>query len=167
MKSEGKLKEQSSTTSEKTQLGERRKDVAHPGGQTSGGPRKVFDLEDRLLEFASEITDISENLPDTRAGKHVACQLLRSGTSPFSNHGEAESAESPEDVIHKLKVCLKELRETRRWLRLIDHKRWQPVNVNLQASMAEPEELICIFVASIRTAQRNRNRGVPLIREAQ
>ena len=125
-------------------------------GPVESTRRRVFDLEDRLLEFASDIIDISENLPDTRSGRHVAGQLLRSGTSPYSNHGEAESAESPEDFIHKLKVCLKELRETRRWLRLIDRNRWSQINASLQVSIAESHELIRIFVASIRTAKRNR-----------
>ena len=72
------------------------------------GNRK-FDLEDRLLEFASAVIDLSESLPATRAGNHVAGQVLRSGTSPYPNHGEAEAAESRADFIHKLKICLKEL----------------------------------------------------------
>ena len=83
---------------------------------------RKFDLEDRLLEFASAVIDLSESLPSTRAGNHVAGQVLRSGTSPYPNHGEAEAAESREDFIHKLKICLKELRETRRWARLIKRK---------------------------------------------
>ncbi|HEX7577790.1 MAG TPA: four helix bundle protein, partial [Verrucomicrobiae bacterium] len=89
----------------------------------AGGNRK-FDLEDRLLEFASAVIDLSDSLPATRAGNHIAGQLLRSGTSPYPNHGEAEAAESRDDFIHKLKICLKELRETRRWARLIKRKSW-------------------------------------------
>src|ERR1051326_7615398 len=129
--------------------------VGRPLPKSNSGGRR-FDLEDRLLEFASAIIDISESLPKTRAGNHVAGQLLRSGTSPYSNHGEAESAESPEDFIHKMKVCLKELRETRRWLRLIHRKSWLPVDKDPQFALGEVEELIRIFVASIRTADRNR-----------
>ena len=117
---------------------------------------KVFDLEKRLLEFASAIIDISENLPRSRAGNHVSGQLLRSGTSPYSNHGEAESAESPDDFIHKLKVCLKELRETKRWLRLIHRLAWLRTGKELAFALNEVEELIRIFVASIRTASKNR-----------
>lgn len=122
----------------------------------TGARPKVFDLEKRLLEFASAVIDISESLPRTRAGNHVAGQLLRSGTSPYSNHGEAESAESPDDFIHKLKVCLKELRETKRWLRLIHRKGWLATNKDLGFALNEVEELIRIFVASIRTAAKNR-----------
>jgi four helix bundle protein len=65
-------------------------------------------------------------LPSTRAGNHVAGQLLRSGTSPYGNHGEVEAAESRKDFVHKLKVCLKELKETKRWLRLIEKSRMLP-----------------------------------------
>jgi four helix bundle protein len=117
----------------------------------------LFDLEERLLKFAAAVIDISESLPKTRAGNHVAGQLLRSGTSPYSNHGEAESAESPDDFIHKLKVCLKELRETRRWLRLIALKKWLGgENQLLRFGLGESDELIRIFVVSIRTASNNR-----------
>ena len=118
------------------------------------GSRK-FNLEERLLEFASAVIDLSENLPNTRSGNHVAGQILRSGTSPYPNHGEAESAESREDFIHKLKVCLKELRETRRWARLIERKRWAQEDPKLVLVLGESDELIRIFMSSIRTAQQN------------
>src|SRR5262245_62771646 len=94
--------------------------VFHDG---NSGARK-YDLEGRLLEFASAVIDLSEKLPTSRAGNHVAGQILRSGTSRYPNHGEAEAAESRDDFVHKLKVCLKELRETRRWARLIHRKGW-------------------------------------------
>jgi len=68
--------------------------------------KQVFDLEERLLAYSV-------------TGNHIAGQLLRSGTSPYPNHGEAQSAESPKDFIHKLRISLKELRETQRWLKLI------------------------------------------------
>src|SRR5712691_6792938 len=78
-----------------------------------------YDLEERLLEYAARIIRLVEKLPETRAGNHVAGQLLRSGTSALPNHGEAQAAESRRDFIHKMKICHKELRESRRWLRLI------------------------------------------------
>ncbi|MGA2786786.1 MAG: four helix bundle protein [Verrucomicrobiota bacterium] len=118
------------------------------------GNRK-FDLEDRLLEFASAIIDLSEMLPDTRVGNHIAGQILRSGTSPYPNHGEAEAAESRDDFIHKLKVCLKELRETRRWARLIQRKGWAKNEPTLLFVLSESDELIRIFHSSIQTAKRN------------
>jgi four helix bundle protein len=118
------------------------------------GNRK-FDLEERLLEFASAIIDLSEMLPDTRAGNHIAGQILRSGTSPYPNHGEAEAAESREDFIHKLKICLKELRETRRWARPIRRKAWVKDEATLLFVLSESDELIRIFHSSIQTAKRN------------
>ena len=80
---------------------------------------RVYDLEDRLLEFAANIVELTESPPNTRAGNHIAGQLLRCGTSPYGNHGEVEAAESRKDFLHKLRICLKELRETKRWLRLV------------------------------------------------
>ena len=120
-----------------------------------GGQNRKFDLEERLLEFASAIIDLSETLPATRAGNHVAGQILRAGTSPYPNHGEAEDAESREDFIHELKICLKELRETRRWARLIKRKGWAQDETVLIFVMSESEELIRIFYSSIQTAKRN------------
>ena len=119
-----------------------------------GNSSKKYDLEERLLEFALAVIDLSEKLPNSRAGNHVSGQILRSGTSPFSNHGEAESAESRDDFVHKLRVCLKELRETRRWARLIERKRWIHDDTNLIFVLSESDELIRVFMASIRTAQR-------------
>ena len=119
-----------------------------------GGNRK-FDLEDRLLDFASAIIDLSETLPNSRAGNHIAGQILRSGTPPYPNHGEAEAAESRDDFIHKLKICLKELRETRRWARLIKRKAWVKNEVTLLFVLGECDELIRIFHSSIQTARRN------------
>jgi four helix bundle protein len=89
-----------------------------PCAQYGAKRPRTYDLEDRLLEFAVQVIDFTEALPNTRAANHIAGQLLRSGTSPYGNHGEVESAESRKDFVHKLKICLKELRETRRWLRL-------------------------------------------------
>jgi four helix bundle protein len=118
-------------------------------------PRK-YDLEDRLLEFASVVIDVSEKLPSSRAGNHLAGQLLRAGTSPFGNHGEAQAPESADDFIHKMKICLKELRESRRWARLIGRKRWLGEDKELGYLLRESEELVRIFKASVQTAERNR-----------
>ncbi len=120
---------------------------------------RKYDLEDRLLEFAAAVIDVSEKLPATRAGNHVAGQFLRAGTSPYGNHGEAQSPESAEDFIHKMKICLKELRETWRWARLIDRKRWLDKDEQAAFVLRESDELIRIFKASINTAERNRIRA--------
>ena len=84
--------------------------------------KQRYDLEERLLAFSVRIIKIVEQLPNTRTGNHVAGQLLRAGTSPYPNHGEAQAAESSKDFIHKLRISLKELRETQRWLKFIQSR---------------------------------------------
>jgi four helix bundle protein len=123
-------------------------------GATAGSERR-FDLEERLLEYAVRIIRLVDALPATRAGRHVADQLLRCGTSPLANHGELQGAESRKDFIHKLGVCLKEIRETRRWLRLV-HRVPLLTPSKVDPLIAETESLIKIFAASIRTAQKNK-----------
>jgi four helix bundle protein len=113
-----------------------------------------FDLEERLLEFSAQIIQIVDALPNTRAGNHIAGQLLRCGTSPYGNHGEVEAAESRRDFVHKLRVCLKELKETRRWLRLIRRAQFLPEQ-QIAPVLSEAEQLAKIFFTSIRTAERN------------
>jgi four helix bundle protein len=117
---------------------------------------RLFDLEERLLNYAASI--ILEKLPATRVGNHVSHQLLRAGTSPLPNHGEAEAAESRDDFIHKISICLKELRESRRWLRLIDRAKLLPDRAEVQPVLSETEELIKIFATSRKTARSNRTR---------
>jgi four helix bundle protein len=117
---------------------------------------RKYDLQDRLLEFSLQIIRIVEQLPNTRTGNHVAGQLLRAGTSPHPNHAEAQAAESPKDFVHKLRIALKELRETQRWLRLIQHARLIDPSEQLNRVLQENDELIRIFVASIRTAEKNK-----------
>jgi len=115
-----------------------------------------YDLEERLLEYSARIIRLAERLPNTRAGNHIAGQLLRSGTSPLPNHGEAQAAESANDFVHKLKICLKELRESYRWLRLIQRVPLMRPRL-VDALVKETDELIRIFVRSLQTAgQRTR-----------
>jgi len=122
-------------------------------GEYAPTSKPVYDLEDRLLEFAAKIVELTESLPNTRAGNHIASQLLRCGTSSLSNHGEVEAAESRRDFLHKLRICLKELRETKRWLRLLSRVKTVGTPANFTSCLNEVEELIRIFVASIRTAE--------------
>jgi len=117
-----------------------------------------YDLEDRLLDYAARIIRLTGALPRSRAGSHVADQLLRSGTSPLSNHGEAQAAESPEDFIHKLSVALKELKESRRWLRLIVKAQLVKETQRMEPLIVETEELIRIFGASIRTSRERKEK---------
>ncbi len=115
-------------------------------------PRK-YDLEERLLEFAIRIIGTVEKLPDNKVCNHLGGQLLRSGTSPALNYGEAQSAESKRDFIHKFKVILKELRETIICLTILQRK-----SLLLDDPLlTENRELIAIFMKSISTAKINEN----------
>jgi len=111
-----------------------------------------FDLEDRLIEFAVRIIEVAETLPKTVAGKHIGSQIVRSGTSPALNYGEAQAAESKADFIHKMKICLKELRETIVNLKIIKRKGYFKIE-RLELLLKENDELIAIFVRSISTAK--------------
>ena len=77
------------------------------------------DLSERLLGFAVRVGKVVNALPATRLGRHIAAQLIRSGTSAAPNYEEGCAAESRADFVHKLSICLKELRESRFWIRLI------------------------------------------------
>ena len=123
--------------------------------RTTARSERRFDLEERLLEYAVRIIRLVDALPATRAGRHVADQLLRCGTSPLANHGELQGAESRKDFIHKLGICLKEIREARRWLRLV-HRVPLLAPSKIDPLLAETESLIKIFAASIRTAEKNK-----------
>lgn len=115
---------------------------------------KKYDLQDRLVDFAVRIIKVVESLPDSRAGRQVANQLVRAGTSPAPNYGEAQSAESRADFVHKMKIALKELREAMVWLQIIERK---PLGNpgQMKEIIQECDELIAIFVKSIQTAAKN------------
>ena len=120
--------------------------------------QKKFDLQERLIDYAVRIIKVSEQLPDTKAGKHVSSQILKSGTSPAPNYGEAQSAESRADFIHKLKVALKELRETEVWLKIIVKAKLIQPSTKLSPLLQETDELISILFKSIDTANRSSLR---------
>jgi four helix bundle protein len=117
---------------------------------------RKYDLDERLINFSSYCIDVVESLPKTLAGNHIASQLVRSSTSPALHYGEAQSAESRNDFIHKMKVCLKELRETFNCIRLIKKRNWFDT-AKLEVLLSENNELISIFVSSLKTAQKNKN----------
>ena len=115
---------------------------------------RKYDLDERLINFADMIIDISEVLPKTFAGNHIAGQLVRSGTAPALQYGEAQSAESRNDFIHKMKISAKELRETYNCIRLIRKRKWYAEEKILKV-LDENNQLISIFVKSIETAKKN------------
>ena len=115
---------------------------------------RAYDLKDRLIDFAVRVIRLAEALPDSKSGRHVSQQVLRSGTSVAANYGEAQSAESKKDFVHKMKIALKELRETLIWLKIIARKRLGDEG-QLPAALAECGELVAIFVRSTKTADGN------------
>ena len=116
---------------------------------------RKYDLEDRLIEFAALIIEITESLFNSKAGNHLSGQIVRSGTSPALHYGEAQSAESRNDFIHKLKILLKELRETLAALKLIKRVNLSNKPDLVDKAIKESNELISIFVKSIETAKKN------------
>ncbi len=116
----------------------------------------VYDLEDRLLNYGAAIINLTRKLNSDYAERHVGNQLLRSGTAPVSHHGEAQAAESSADFIHKMRIALKELRESDRWLKLIQRAKMLPQATDISALLNETDELIRIFVTSIATAEKRR-----------
>ena len=116
---------------------------------------RKYDLEDRLVKFAILILEVCDLLPGSKAGQNLEHQLSRSGTAPALMYGEAQAAESRNDFIHKIKILLKELRETRISLRIIDEK---PLIVHdkVKGALKECNELIGIFSKSVQTAKSNR-----------
>src|SRR5262249_1376311 len=114
--------------------------------------RRGDELAERLLNFASRVGKVVDALPDTRMGRHVAGQLVRCGTSPAPNYAEACGAERRRDFIHKLSICLKELRETHVWLQLIVKAELLPTG-RLGDLSDEGTQLINIIAKSIVTAK--------------
>ncbi|VAW37236.1 four helix bundle protein [hydrothermal vent metagenome] len=115
---------------------------------------KGDDIQERLVKFAARVIKLSDELPDTKAGRHIAGQILRSGTSPAPNYAEARGAESSADFIHKLKVAHKELNETEVWLQIIIASKWQS-NEKLARLLDECGQLARILSASIKTARQS------------
>ena len=115
---------------------------------------KKYDIEERLIDFAVEIIFFVESLPTSKSASHMGGQLLRSGTSPSLNYGEAKAAESKNDFIHKMKVCLKELRESHNSLRIMHKAKLFKTEEKAVGLITECNELISIFVKSIATATK-------------
>ena len=117
---------------------------------------KGDDIQDRLINFAVAIIKLCGRLPKTKEGRHVTGQLLRCGTSPAPNYGEARGAESDNDFVHKLKIALKELNETGIWLEII--KRSEMIKPEHLSPVAqECSELAKILGASLRTIARRQS----------
>ena len=112
------------------------------------------ELEERLIDFSVLIIGITDEMPDKKAANHLSGQLIRSGSSPALNYGEAIGAESIRDFLHKIKIVLKELRETLTCLKIISRANLYSNTEKMDQALKENNELISIFVSSTKTAQR-------------
>jgi four helix bundle protein len=117
-----------------------------------------YDLEERLIRFAVKIIELANSLPNNPVGNHMKGQMVRSGTSPALNYGEAQSAESRKDFVHKMSICLKELRETFVAVKIVKYSNLTDKLELLEWCFNENNELISIFVKSIETANKNANK---------
>ena len=120
-----------------------------------GHQSRADELEDRLIDFAVRIVKLSASLPRTPAGKHIAGQILRSGTSPAPNYGEARGAESHADFVHKVRIVLKELNETKIWLRVIERSEMLKKELMVDI-VGENKELCRIFTSTLKTARKTK-----------
>lgn len=116
---------------------------------------KEFDLEERLMDFASSIIELSAQIDKSYSGNHLSNQLVRSGTSPALQFGESQAAESRNDFIHKIIILLKELRETKVNLRIILKTKLISKASSAENILMECDQLIAIFIKSVETAKRN------------
>src|SRR5205085_4618624 len=113
------------------------------------------DLSERLLDFAVRVGKVVDALPNTKLGSHVARQFVRCGTSAGPNYEEACAAESRADFAHKLSIVLKELRESRFWVRLI--VRAELLSAQKMSGMLDEVEQLCNIVGkSVATVKKKR-----------
>ena len=126
----------------------------------NSGPQKItaLDIENRLINFSVRVMKMAETMPNSVAAKHLASQIIRSATSPALNYGEAQNAESIDDFLHKMKICLKELRETLVCLKIIDQRGWFAQG-KLSPLLKENNELLSIFTASTKTIVNNKSNN--------
>jgi len=116
---------------------------------------KGDDIQERLIEFAVKIIKLCSSMPKTLTGKHISGQLLRSGTSPAPNYGEARAADSKNDFVHKLGVVLKELNESGIWLEIIKRSNMMSLNV-IEPLNNECKEISKIISSSISTVGKRK-----------
>ena len=119
---------------------------------------RADELEDRLIDFAVRIINLANALPDSPAAKHIARQLLRSGTSPAPNYAEARGAESNADFVHKLKIALKELNETSVWMKMVCRAKLMKTQL-MEELIDENQQLCKILNSSSKTAREKPNRA--------
>ncbi|HEV7780683.1 MAG TPA: four helix bundle protein [Chitinophagaceae bacterium] len=123
--------------------------------------QKKYELEDRFIDFASNILGIADALPDTGAGNYLGEQLIKSSFSPMLHYGEAQNSGSRNDFIQKMSAVLQELKGCRIALKIIRKKEMIKPAAKLEAVYGETEHLIAIIGKSISTAKKNKGKAVP------
>ena len=116
-------------------------------------PRSTNDLEERLARYAGETLRVAAELPNTKEGRHVRDQLLRSGTAPGAHYAEARGAQSSADFIHKVALAAKEARESVHWLRTTVYARF--IERDISGLVDEGQQITAILAASLQTARKN------------
>lgn len=116
-----------------------------------------FDLEQCLIQFAIDVIKVFNTLNGSYASQHVSKQLIRSSTAATLNDGKAQRAESSNDFIHKIKLCLKDLRESLVNLKIQKGADLSKSSTQTDLLTKKNTELFLICVASMRTSQ-NKNR---------
>ncbi len=117
------------------------------------------DLEERLIDFSVATLEVIDTLPNIRACNYLGGQLERSCTSPALNYGEAQFAESKNDFIHKIKICLKELKESKICMTIIARRNYLKNQDKLKIALDECTQLVSIFTKSARTAVENNRKS--------
>ena len=125
---------------------------------------KGEDIADRLVEVAARVVKVVDALPQTPAGRTIGAQLLRCGTSPGANYEEARGAESRADFVHKIAVALKEMQETRYWLRLVS--RAELIQSDRMDSLVDEVEQLCLILGKSAVTARSSNRVQPTVRSS-
>jgi four helix bundle protein len=115
------------------------------------GSQRKYDLNDRLVNYAVKILKLIDSLPQSMTVKHLSNQLMRSATSTALNYGEAQGAESSKDFVHKMRIVLKELRESKNCLLILEG--YEAIEGG-NSELSETSELIAIFTKSIETASK-------------
>jgi four helix bundle protein len=117
------------------------------------GTDRGDELAERLAKYAGEVLRVAGELPDTKEGRHVRDQLLRSGTAPGAHYGEARSGQSQKDFIHKVGLAAKEARESVHWLQTAVYARF--LKRDIAWLIDEGQQITAILTASLQTAREN------------
>lgn len=119
-------------------------------------PNYKYDIEERLINLSVKVILTCGKMEGSFASQHLSKQLIRSTTSAALNYGEAQSAQSPKDFLHKMRLCLKELRESLVNLKIQKEAELIKNIKQVDELLEENNQLIAIFVTSIKTSEKKK-----------